>query len=100
MSVEIETCDNVESMAMRENVQTVQPGKYKFINQVIDGMTIQINEVNITFKDPAFRASVQVQLFYISIILFKTIHSGGLNPILDGKNFYFLIFSLYDWAIN
>lgn len=63
MSVEIETCDNVESMAMRENVQTVQPGKYKFINQVIDGMTIQINEVNITFKDPVFRASVQVTIF-------------------------------------
>lgn len=60
VSVEIETCDNVESMAMRENVQTVQPGKYKFINQVIDGMTIQINEVNITFKDPAFHASVQI----------------------------------------
>jgi len=52
-------------MAMRENVQTVQPGKYKFINQVIDGMTIQINEVNITFKDPAFHASVQVQFFYV-----------------------------------
>jgi len=47
-------------MAMRENVQTVQPGKYKFINQVIDGMTIQINEVNIMFKDPVFYASVQV----------------------------------------
>lgn len=54
-------------MAMRENVQTaVQPGKYKFINQVIDGMTIQINEVNITFKDPAFHASVQVILLYIN----------------------------------
>lgn len=60
VSVEIETCDNVELMAMRENVQTVQPGKYKFINQVIDGMTIQINEVNITFRDPAFYSSVQV----------------------------------------
>lgn len=69
MSVEIETCDNVESMAMRENVQTVQPGKYKFINQVIDGMTIQINEVNITFRDPAFRASVQVIIFLYLIIL-------------------------------
>lgn len=63
MSVEIETCDNVESMAMRENVQTLQPGKYKFIHQVIDGMTIQINEVNITFRDPAFHASVQVLHF-------------------------------------
>lgn len=60
VSVEIETSDNVESMAMRENIQTTPPGKYKFINQVIDGMTIQINEVNITFKDPAFQASVQV----------------------------------------
>lgn len=64
MSVEIETCDNVELMAMRENVQTAQPGKYKFINQVIDGMTIQINEVNITFRDPAFYSSVQVILLF------------------------------------
>lgn len=51
-------------MAMRENIQTAPPGKYKFINQVIDGMTIQINEVNITFRDPVFFASVQVILFY------------------------------------
>lgn len=65
VSVEIETCSNVESMAMRENIQTVQPGKYKFINQVIDGMTIQINEVNIMFRDPVFYASVQVILYNI-----------------------------------
>lgn len=51
---------------MRENVQTLPPGKYKFINQVIDGMTIQINEVNITFRDPAFRASVQVTYYVIN----------------------------------
>lgn len=68
VSVEIETCDNVEAMAMRENIQTLQPGKYKFINQVIDGMTIQINEVNITFRDPAFYSSVQV----IQIFSFET----------------------------
>ncbi|XP_050442148.1 UHRF1-binding protein 1-like [Adelges cooleyi] len=60
VSVEIETCENVESMAMRENIQAFQPGKYKFINQIIDGMTIQINEVNITFKAPVFYASVQI----------------------------------------
>lgn len=65
MSVEIETSDNVESMAMRENIQTTPPGKYKFINQVIDGMTIQINEVNIIFKDPAFHASVQVVILCV-----------------------------------
>lgn len=76
MSVEIETSDNVESMAMRENVETAPPGKYKFINQVIDGMTIQINEVNITFKDPAFHASVQViillcfKLFWIIFFIY------------------------------
>lgn len=57
---------------MRENVQTLQPGKYKFINQVIDGMTIQINEVNITFRDPAFYASVQV-IYYIINFLTLTV---------------------------
>jgi len=32
---------------MKENLLTVQPGKYKLINQVIDGMTTtQINNVN------------------------------------------------------
>jgi len=69
----------VESMAMRENVQTVQPGKYKFINQVIDGMTIQINEVNITFRDPAFHASVQVKL--ILLIFFFPINIKNKNKI-------------------
>lgn len=53
---------------MRENIQTVQPGKYKFINQVIDGMTIQINEVNITFRNPAFHASVQVIHFLVLVL--------------------------------
>lgn len=66
--MEIETCSNVESMAMRESIQAVQPGKYKFINQVIDGMTIQINEVNITFRDPVFNASVQVLLIILNLL--------------------------------
>ncbi|XP_050520734.1 UHRF1-binding protein 1-like [Daktulosphaira vitifoliae] len=60
VSLEVETCENVEEMAMHENIPAFQPGKYKFINQIIDGITIQINEVNITFKDPAFKASLQI----------------------------------------
>lgn len=34
--------------------------KYSFINKVIDGMTVSVNTVKVTFKSPAFIASVQV----------------------------------------
>lgn len=39
---------------------TAVPGKYSFIHKVIDGITVNVNTVNITFNSPAFTANVQV----------------------------------------
>lgn len=39
---------------------TAVPGKYSFIHKVIDGITITVNKVNITFNSPAFTANVEV----------------------------------------
>lgn len=36
------------------------PAKYSFIHKVIDGITVAVNTVLVTFKSPAFIASVQV----------------------------------------
>lgn len=36
------------------------PGKYTFINKVIDGITIVVNTVNVHFFSPAFTASIQM----------------------------------------
>lgn len=42
---------------------TAVPGKYSFIHKVIDGITVNVNTVNITFNSPAFTANVQVRVF-------------------------------------
>lgn len=37
------------------------PGKYSYIQKIIDGITVSVNTVSVTFKSPAFIASVQVK---------------------------------------
>ena len=55
-------------------------GKYGFIHKVIDGLTLRVNALIITFKSPAFQASLQVCSIFIS--------SGNYPPMIK-----FLVFS-------
>lgn len=60
--VEVETCDELRSMSTQTCLSSYgASAKYSFINKVIDGMTISVNTVQVTFKSPAFIASVQMQ---------------------------------------
>jgi hypothetical protein len=60
--VEVETCDELRSMSTQLCLSPYgASAKYSFINKVIDGMTVSVNTVQVTFKSPAFIASVQVR---------------------------------------
>lgn len=59
--IEVETCEELRSMSTQLGLSSYSGNaKYSFINKVIDGMTVSVNTVQVTFKSPAFIASVQV----------------------------------------
>ncbi|KAF4523470.1 hypothetical protein B566_EDAN004539, partial [Ephemera danica] len=62
VQVVVETCEQLRSTSASQGLSSLgAPGtKYSFINKVIDGMTVYVNAVLVTFKSPAFVASVQV----------------------------------------
>lgn len=43
-------------------------GKYGFADKVVDGVTVSVNSLVISFKSPAFEASLQV---YINLYIHK-----------------------------
>ncbi|PSN57252.1 hypothetical protein C0J52_02548 [Blattella germanica] len=58
--IEVETCEELRSMSTQQGLSSYGGNqKYSFINKVIDGMTVSVNTVQVTFKSPAFIASVQ-----------------------------------------
>lgn len=59
--IDVETCEDLRSMSSPQGISSYAgPAKYSFIHKVIDGITIAVNTVLVTFKSPAFIASVQV----------------------------------------
>jgi hypothetical protein len=68
VQVVVETCEQLRSTSANQGLSSLgAPGtKYSFINKVIDGMTVYVNAVLVTFKSPAFIASVQVPYLYFN----------------------------------
>lgn len=63
--IDVETCEDLRSMSSPQGISSYAgPAKYSFIHKVIDGITIAVNTVLVTFKSPAFIASVQVGHYY------------------------------------
>ncbi|KAK9711777.1 N-terminal region of Chorein or VPS13 [Popillia japonica] len=62
VNIIVETCEELRTMPEQAGVPTptAVPGKYSFIHKVIDGITVNVNTVNITFNSPAFTANVQI----------------------------------------
>ncbi|XP_012273649.1 UHRF1-binding protein 1 [Orussus abietinus] len=59
--IEVETCEDLRNMSSPQGLSSYAgPAKYSFIHKVIDGITITVNTVSVTFKSPAFVASVQM----------------------------------------
>lgn len=62
--IDVETCEDLRSMSSPQGMSSYAgPAKYSFIHKVIDGITVAVNTVSITFKSPAFIASVQVFMY-------------------------------------
>ncbi|XP_057672288.1 bridge-like lipid transfer protein family member 3B [Diorhabda carinulata] len=61
VQIVVETCEELRIPSMHlGNTNAGVPGKYSFIHKVIDGITVNVNTVNILFYSPAFSASVQI----------------------------------------
>ncbi|XP_076665123.1 bridge-like lipid transfer protein family member 3B isoform X3 [Andrena cerasifolii] len=59
--IEVETCEDLRDLSSPQGLSSYTgPVKYSFIHKVIDGITVAVNTVSITFKSPAFIASVQI----------------------------------------
>lgn len=60
--IDVETCEDLRSMSSPQGISSYTgPAKYSFIHKVIDGITVAVTTVLVTFKSPAFIASVQVR---------------------------------------
>lgn len=69
----METCEELRNMSSDNVSVTGPPGKYSFIHKVIDGITINVNTVNISFNSPAFVASLQVAVMLILVTNFGNV---------------------------
>lgn len=58
--IDVETCEDLRSMSSPQGILYAGSAKYSFIHKVIDGITVAVNTVLVTFKSPAFIASVQM----------------------------------------
>nr|XP_034181144.1 UHRF1-binding protein 1 isoform X1 [Osmia lignaria] len=59
--IEVETCEDLRDLTSPQGLSSYTgPAKYSFIHKVIDGITVTVNTVSVTFKSPAFIASVQM----------------------------------------
>lgn len=59
VNIEVETCEDLRDVSS-QGAASAGPTKYSYIHKIIDGITVNVNTVNITFKSPAFIAKVQV----------------------------------------
>lgn len=60
VNIIVETCEELREMNLSGPATAAVPGKYSFIHKIIDGITVTVNAVNITFNSPAFTANVQI----------------------------------------
>lgn len=59
--IEVETCEDLRDMSSPQGLSSYTgPTKYSYIHKIIDGITVAVNTVSVTFKSPAFIAKVQV----------------------------------------
>jgi hypothetical protein len=85
--IDVETCEDLRSMSSPQGISSYTgPAKYSFIHKVIDGITVAVNTVLVTFKSPAFIASVQVSimlsLYNITAYIINTVaQSSTLNSV-------------------
>lgn len=61
VNIIVKTCEELRTpQSPSASAYSAVQGKYSFIHKVIDGITINVNNVYIIFNSPAFTASVQI----------------------------------------
>lgn len=61
--IAVETCEELRSTSCVQGLSSYAgAAKYGFIHEVIDGVTITVGTVKITFRSPAFLANVEVSI--------------------------------------
>jgi len=62
VNVQIETCEEFRKTAAdASNHLATSAGKYGFVNKVIDGITVTVESVEMTFHSREFESRVQVR---------------------------------------
>lgn len=105
VSVEVEVCDefrNVDStddLNLANIINTAQaPGKYGFVDRVIDGITVTVNNVLITFKSKLMSAT-----FNLSRVVLESRCPNwkpgelSLTRIKDTTRGQILLFKIVEW---
>ncbi|XP_034939434.1 UHRF1-binding protein 1-like [Chelonus insularis] len=62
VQIELVTCDDLRNLSSPTNSTAAISGasKYSFMHKVIDGITVAVNTISITFKSPAFVSNIQI----------------------------------------
>uniref|UniRef100_A0A1B6E5E8 Uncharacterized protein n=1 Tax=Clastoptera arizonana TaxID=38151 RepID=A0A1B6E5E8_9HEMI len=98
VAITVRTCENLRSSSVDEGLSNLAGSKYSYIKKVIDGITITIDEVSITFTSPAFKATALINTIVVSS---KTPdwQQGDLTHtyLKDSKKEQILIFKELHW---
>lgn len=73
-------------------------GKYTFVNKIIDGITIVVNTVNVTFVSDAFLASIQMSRIRVESKTPKWMYGDlRVTRLKDTQHGHLLIFKELSW---
>lgn len=102
VTVEVEVCEEFRDVNVDESLANLismqQPSKYGFVDRVIDGMTVTVNSVLITFKSKLMSAT-----FNLSRVLLESRCPNwkpgelSLTKIKEVNRGQILLFRVIDW---
>ena len=73
-------------------------GKYTFVNKIIDGITIIVNTVNVSFVSPAFLANIQMSRIRVESKTPKWLYGDlRVTRLKDSTHGHLLIFKELSW---
>jgi len=58
------TCSELREQTTKASSYAMTGSKYGFSEKIIDGVTVKVNSLIISFKSPAFEASLQVRIYF------------------------------------
>jgi len=62
VEIQVEACETLRPVVTGNGANNYNPGKYGFVNKVVDGITVTVESVEIKFVSKAFESKVQVNI--------------------------------------